>query len=78
MGGDVSQWPSARACWPRGFIEQDLRLVMEKMRRQPQPPKLRAALKQWEAKWLSPMPGTAEQAVDELFAILERWRPYLD
>jgi hypothetical protein len=73
MDGVLPQWPSALACWPRGFIANDLRRVMERIRRQPQPPKLRAALKRWEQKWFPPEPETAGEAVDELLAILTKF-----
>src|SRR5580692_630060 len=71
MGRDLPHWPSALTCWPRGFIEFDLRRVMQRIRLQPQPPRLRAALKRWEEKWFPPTRETAGKAVDELLAILK-------
>jgi hypothetical protein len=64
------QWPAALVCVPRGFIAYDLRRVLQRLRHQPQSPKLRAGLEQWETRWLPASPETVEQAVDELLTLI--------
>ncbi len=75
IDADLPQWPAALFCWPRGStaVANDIRRVMLRIRRQPQPPQLRAALKQWGEKWFPPSPENAEEAMDELLAIINKF-----